>query len=195
MLVHLLVGIRKSAPCPSPKHIWESETSLRYVQICFTCLFAPVFQIPTENEDLKLFWCLHTVWVVVIFLRTGGLKGQASHGSAPRKATQGFPGHCARYPTSREHYPAWSKNAVAPCAAGRRPDPKHRKSPPEGGSKVSLRLSRPAGSTEPRAAGQAGRSLCGPRAWPTSLWRAGTARVPPLSGEPDIICLHLSPSR
>lgn len=90
--------------------------------------------------------------MVVISLRTGGLKGQASHGSTPRKAMRAFLATVPSIPRV-EHYPAWSKDAVAPCAAGRRPDSKHRKSPPKDGSKVSLRLSRPGGSTEPRAAG------------------------------------------
>lgn len=118
------------------------------------------------------------VGVVVIFLRTGGLKGQASHRSAPLQ------GHAkASWPLCpASHSRALSRleqKCGGPLRRREKARSEHRKSPPEGGSKVSLRLSRPAGSTEPRR--PAGAASVDPGPGPPHM-ESRDCKGPPLVG-------------
>ena len=146
---------RNKKKCTLPKsrkylgkwNIFKVCSDLFHLLVCLLLCSRYKRKMRTGNFSGACMWCgwLSSPWGLE------DLKGRPATGALHARPLAAFLAAVPGIPRV-EHYPAWSKDAVAPCAAGRRPDPEHRKSPPEDGSKISLRLSRPAGSMEPRPA-------------------------------------------
>lgn len=175
---------RDKKNCVLSKHRkFLGRGNLFNVQICFICSFAPMFQTPTKNEDLKLFWCLRGCgWLSSPW----GLKdsqGRPATGEVHARPQEPFLAVVSQLPWELSRLEQRCGSSLRLLEKARTWSARHPKIPPRGGSRASQRLSRPTGSLEPREAPEPGPPPYGDQ------WLRGSHLC---LGEPDMTYLHVS---